>query len=209
MKTSGAMGKLFVLFEWITRLAYVNVLWIGFSLIGILIVGFFPATSAMFAMTRNWITGEKDLPVFQTFWKRYKTDFWKANGIGWLMFAIGVILYLDYLYFTTSGSTLFFLLKSFSIMLAFVFILISVMLFPVFVHYNLTVLHLFRNALFISMLHPLKSVLLIFGIATIGYIFLLVPSLIPFFSGSVIALYVTWLTQSMFSKIDQRQGKAE
>jgi uncharacterized membrane protein YesL len=204
MKTSGVSGKLFVIFEWITRLAYINVLWIGFSFLGILVFGLFPATFAMFAATRDWIKEDSDTPVFSAFWKRYKGDFWKANGIGWLMTGLGIVLYLDYLYFSSSATTLLFLLKSFTMMLVFVYVLIFTMLFPVFVHYKVSIKNLFKNALFIPMLHPVKSIVMILGAATIGYTILIFPSLIPFFGGSLTTLYITWIAQTMFLKIDEK-----
>lgn len=57
---------------WITRFAYLNLLWIAFSLVGLGVVGFFPATAAMFAVVRKWVHGEKDIPVFQVFGKTIK-----------------------------------------------------------------------------------------------------------------------------------------
>lgn len=205
MKGTGMKGKLFILFEWITRLAYVNLLWIGLSLLGGLVLGIFPATSAMFALVRRWVRGDDDFSVFPLFWRTFKSDFWKANKIGWIVASLGIVLYLDYLFFSSSGSTFFFLLKSFTIMLIFVYVLIVVMIFPVFVHYKLTIFHLFRNTIFISMLHPFKSLIAIIGSGIICLIMFLMPTLIPFFGGSLIALLLTWITQSMFLKIDQRQ----
>ncbi|MGP4078777.1 YesL family protein [Pseudalkalibacillus sp. R45] len=205
MKGTGFKGKLFVLFEWITRIAYVNVLWIGFSLLGVMLFGLFPATSAMFTVIRRWVRGEDDFSVFRLFWSTYKSDFGKSNAFGWIMAGLGIVLYLDYLFFSSSGSTLFFLLKSFTIMLLFVYVLILALIFPVFVHYKLTLFHLFRNTIFIAMLHPFKSLVAILGVLFISFIMFLIPTLIPFFGGSVVALYVTWIAQKMLLKIDEKQ----
>ncbi|WP_408007660.1 YesL family protein [Pseudalkalibacillus sp. A8] len=205
LKGTNFKGKLFVLFEWITRMAYVNVLWIVFTVLGLVILGLFPATSAMFVLIRRWVRGEDDFSVFSLFWKTYKNDFWKANAFGWIMAGLGIILYLDYIFFSSSDTTLFFLLKSFTIMLLFVYGLILVMIFPVFAHYKLTLIHLFRNTIFIAMLHPLKSLTAISGITFIGFVMFLLPTLFPFFGGSLSALFLTWVAQMMFRKIDERQ----
>ncbi|WP_349408491.1 YesL family protein [Pseudalkalibacillus sp. SCS-8] len=208
MEVKGFKGKLFVLFDWITRLAYVNVLWIGCSLLGLLIAGFFPATSAMYALIRRWVRGNADFSVHRLFWQTFKEDFKRANAFGWVLTLIGIVLYVDYLYFTSSSSTIFFLLKSFTIMLLFVYVLMAVMIFPVFVHYKLTLVQLFRNTIFIAMLHPFKSFAAILGVGAISLVMYLMPTLIPFFGGSLIALYVTWISQPMFRKIDERQQDA-
>ncbi len=52
---------------WVTKFAYLNLLWIAFSLLGLGLFGLFPATAAMFAVVRKWINGEKDIPVFHVF----------------------------------------------------------------------------------------------------------------------------------------------
>ncbi len=64
---------------WIMRMAYVNLLWVAFSLLGLGIFGFFPATAAMFVVIRKWLSSEQDIPVFKTFWNAFKTEFIKIN----------------------------------------------------------------------------------------------------------------------------------
>ncbi|WP_084028990.1 YesL family protein [Bacillus sp. J33] len=63
------------------RLVYLNLLWIAFSLLGIVLFGFFPATAAMFSVVRKWIMGETDVRVFKEFWQTYRKEFWKANRL--------------------------------------------------------------------------------------------------------------------------------
>ncbi|WP_421102885.1 DUF624 domain-containing protein [Sporosarcina psychrophila] len=56
-------GFTYNVFEWITRLAYIYLLWILFSLAGGMISGFFPATIAMFAISREWLKGISEIPI--------------------------------------------------------------------------------------------------------------------------------------------------
>ncbi|MFC4402738.1 YesL family protein [Gracilibacillus xinjiangensis] len=72
---------LFTAAEWISRFAYVNLLWIGFSLLGLVVFGFFPATAAMFALVRQWIMGNIDKPVFSSIWVTIKKNFSKAISL--------------------------------------------------------------------------------------------------------------------------------
>ena len=64
-------GFIYNVLEWITRFAYLNLLWILFSLAGGVIFGFFPATIAMFAIAREWLKGNRNTN-FNTFWKHYR-----------------------------------------------------------------------------------------------------------------------------------------
>ena len=52
---------------WVMRLAYLNVLWILFSLAGLVVFGLMPATAAMFTVAREWAKGNTDAPVFSVF----------------------------------------------------------------------------------------------------------------------------------------------
>ncbi|MEC0304686.1 DUF624 domain-containing protein, partial [Terribacillus saccharophilus] len=57
-------SSLYQLFEWITRFAYLNVLWILFTIAGGFIFGFFPSTIAMFTIIRDWLKGESGSALF-------------------------------------------------------------------------------------------------------------------------------------------------
>ena len=82
MAIDGFLRKIYDISAWITRLMYVNLLWILFMLAGLIVMGVFPSTTAMFSVTRKWILGETDTPVFHTFWKAYKQNFLQSNLVG-------------------------------------------------------------------------------------------------------------------------------
>lgn len=64
---TGTVGGIYHISNWIMRLAYVNFLWILFTLAGFIVFGFFPATIATFAVVRKWIFDTTDIPIFTTF----------------------------------------------------------------------------------------------------------------------------------------------
>ena len=80
--------------NWFVRLAYINILWILFSLAGLIIFGFFPATVAMLATLRQYLQ-KNDPPVFKTFWNYYKTEFFASNKLGAISVVIGFILFIN------------------------------------------------------------------------------------------------------------------
>ena len=69
-------------FEWVTKLALLNLLWLLFSLVGGILLGIFPSTLAMFAVIRQWLQGDTQLSIRKSFWRYYKADFWKGNALG-------------------------------------------------------------------------------------------------------------------------------
>ncbi|WP_045514978.1 DUF624 domain-containing protein [Neobacillus niacini] len=61
MESTDWMGKLLGICQWITRLAYINLLWLFFMSVGLFVFGAAPSTAAMFTIMRKWIKGETDL----------------------------------------------------------------------------------------------------------------------------------------------------
>jgi hypothetical protein len=77
-RKSSLIEVIYRLSNLILRLVYINFLWILFSLLGLLIAGFFPSTVAMFTVVRIWVLGETDAAIFNMFWKTLNISFLKA-----------------------------------------------------------------------------------------------------------------------------------
>lgn len=188
---------------WITRLAYLNVLWLTFTIMGLGLFGIMPATVAMFSVIRKWNMGEEDIPVFKTFWKSYREDFLKANGIGIIFFLIGYLLVIqfNYLFFQPS---IIYKTASFSIVALFIlYAIVMTYFFPIFVHFNLKVIDYLKWPFIIGFIHPILTIVMICGIGIMIYIvFLTIPALLFFFGGSVIAYILMLGVSQTFSKYE-------
>ncbi|AST95264.1 hypothetical protein CHH78_00690 [Shouchella clausii] len=97
MDEKGLRGYALRLCDWLVRLAALNCLWLVFSLLGGVIVGFFPAMYAMFAVMKRWCLKEGNVPLVRTFFQEWKSAFWRANIVGFTVALVGAILVVDYL----------------------------------------------------------------------------------------------------------------
>ena len=88
-------GALYRIMVWITRLAYLHLLWILFTLAGAVIFGLFPSTTAMFAIVRDWLNGKTDRNLFSIFWIYFKAEFWKSNRLGLVVIGLLLLISLD------------------------------------------------------------------------------------------------------------------
>src|SRR5699024_10685272 len=95
---------------WVTRLAYVNFLWVTFIILGLGIFGLMPATTAMFGVVRKWEMKE-EIKVFPTFWKLYKQEFVKANVMGVILFLIGYLLVMEFQILRTQDSIIYYIVS--------------------------------------------------------------------------------------------------
>src|SRR5690625_78727 len=140
---------------WITRFAYLNLLWILFTLLGFIVFGFMPATAAMFAVVRKWNMGEDDIPIFKTFWKAYREDFLKTNGLGLILFFIGYILIMEFKILRLQESVIYFIV-SFSVLA--ILILYAIVLsyfFSIYVLFNLNIFYFLIYLFIICIVHSL------------------------------------------------------
>src|SRR5690625_3037055 len=103
---------------WVVRLVYVNILRLLFTLIGLGVPGLMPATAGMFAIVRKWIRGEDDLAIFKTSKDSSRTEFLKANILGYILAVVGYFLYLD-IQFMSIPEGLFFKFFTYIIMVVF------------------------------------------------------------------------------------------
>jgi uncharacterized membrane protein YesL len=202
-------NKLYQLCEWILRLAYLNLLWVLFTLAGFILFGLFPATTAAFAVTRKWVNGEQDSSVFRTFVSSFKMEFWKSQVLGYLFVSTGIVLYLYVVFFNSQSSIIFTGLKTFTILISVVYVMTLVFIFPVFVHYKMSFYEYIKNTLFVTMLNPIASIFSLSGLLLMVVIMGKFPGLIPFFSISGPVLWITINTQRSFKKIEAKRMNVE
>ncbi|RKQ32490.1 YesL family protein [Oceanobacillus halophilus] len=198
-------SAIYNILEWITKFAYVNLLWVIFTLLGGVILGFYPSTIAMFAMVRDWLRGTTDLPVLKTFWKYYKRDFLKSNLLGLFLNIILAFIAIDIYYIQINMNEqltwTYIPLFAFMLMVA----LFLFYLFPSYAHFDLKVGPLMKNAFLIMLISPIQSFLIIISLVSVVFIMRAIPALFFIFGGTTYAFITTWLALHAFNKVEQRQ----
>jgi uncharacterized membrane protein YesL len=204
MDTSGFLGGFNKLLEWISRLAYLNLLWISFSLLGLIIFGFFPATVAMFAVVRKWMLGNDELSIFKTFWTSYKREFIKSNLLGLIIIALGLILYIDYHFIINSPSGFVSILYVPFFIITFIFTSMLFYIIPIFVHYDMKICQVIKSSFFVMIMNPLSTFYMLIG--TFGILFVLsyAPPICLLYSGNLLALFIMKPATNAFEKINQK-----
>ncbi|MBB5326353.1 putative membrane protein YesL [Anoxybacillus tepidamans] len=200
-------GKLYRVCEWITKLAYINILWVLFTLVGAVIFGIAPAAVALFTIVRKWLVfHDNDVPVFKTFFQTYKKEFWRANCFGIVFIAVAYILYIDVLYLAHVPSS-FRLLFSIVLFIIFIFYIVTLLyIFPIYVHYKLNFWQYMKYALLIGMANPLMTLIMLMSAGVLFVVFMYIPGLIPFFSISLFSLVVMGSALRAFRKVEEKQA---
>ncbi len=233
MEMRGMMGGFYRLSEWIMRLSVTNVLWLLTSfpfwlmmlsllnaqnpdqlkqiiiLLAILApFTLFPATSAMFSVARKWVLGDTDVPLLKTFFRSYKHNFKQAmiGGIFYaLLFAILIIDYQVYL----KQMTGFQLIAYLFIALMFMLLISLLHFFSLLSHFHMKTIQLLKNALILTIGRPIRSIIMAIGAAAVLFISTRFTFLIPFFFGSIIAVYTFYNFNLVIQKMMLLKEAAE
>ncbi|WP_112180626.1 YesL family protein [Paraliobacillus zengyii] len=218
------MSGLFRITEWIMRFSVVNLLWLAFNLpivlllvsaiytegafpyffyIPIIILApflFFPATTAMFAMVRDWIMEQEQKSLISSYWKYYQTNYKNSLISGLVLTLIWTVLIVDFYFFQQTNVILFFTFILFGIVL-YVYTLIF---FAVLVHYDIALKAVFKNSFLLTLGSPilflavLVTSVIILYVSINGLLFLFL-----FFTGSLIA----FITFSAFYRLYMNLSK--
>ncbi len=191
----------------ILQMAWLNFLWFLFTLLGLIIGGVFPATTSAISVARIWIRDGMADSTYQTFKETYQKEFKKSNLIGFCLISIIVLLALNYYALLEFGEQLpiFIVFAYYFILIMFSFLL--VWLFPLLSHYDAKVIQYFKNAFIIGLIKFPITIAIMASVFLIVYVSLAFPSLILFFSISLIVLAIAFLTDRVFKEIDNHATK--
>lgn len=193
--------------EWIVKLAYLNILWILFSLIGLGIFGIGPATVSLFTIVRKIYRDETDISIWKEFNHTYRSNFWRGNGLMLVLIPIYVFIYMDYAIIRMFSES--FLIDNIVfpavIVLSILILVLTCYLFAVFVHFELSFWGDFKYAVLISIVFPLHTIMMVLGLFIFSIMVFLFPALSIFYLISVPALIIQMCGLKAFEKLPKQE----
>jgi uncharacterized membrane protein YesL len=205
MQSNGYVGGFYLLCTWVSKLAYLNVLWILFSLFGVIFLGLFPSTVALFVVAREWINRNSDTPIFSTFWRTFKTEFIKSNLLGGILFVIGFILFVDMQFFFNNNTGVWMIINTITVMTCICYILMILYILPIYVHFDLSIIKIIQNS-FLYMIGNIKvTIMMILVAITLSLSALYIPRAIFVFGGSIYAIGFMWFAKKAFRSVQQKK----
>ncbi|WP_226642942.1 YesL family protein [Mesobacillus subterraneus] len=202
-------NRAFAATEWITKFAYINLLWIGFSLAGLIVLGYFPATIAMFTIIRKWLKGETEIPIFRTFWTTWKSEFFRSNGLGLLVATVVALIVFNLVFVERSGDGFTSVIQIPIYLFMFAAIMTILYLFPVYVHFELKWFQIIKNSFLMMLISPIENIVMIAGIVAVLFVVKFIPALGFFFGGSLIAAIIMSAAYLVFGKMDRKRRVTE
>ena len=137
------MSKTVKFTDWLYEILTLHFRWVVYLFKGFIVLGFFPATSAVFAVVRDRILNKDIASLPQAFKQYYHENFRTANILGWLFtFITGIVILNLFLipYYPEAVHLLMYAIIAFT---SFILIISWIYLFPTIVHFQLPIKELF------------------------------------------------------------------
>jgi len=207
---NGWKGKLYWFVEFVTMLAVLQLMWIGLTLLGLIIFGVSPATVGLFSIMRKRLHGQDDLKtLIKNYWKIYKEEFINSNKIGVILIGIGYFLIINLKIVLNMSGSYSILMLTLIVMITILYAVMVMNIFQVFAHYDLPFSRYFSTSLLLSISFPLQMLGSIIGLYVLYRIFLFIPGLLPFFGISVTILFLTWMSSQIFKLKGESDGSIQ
>lgn len=185
--------KFFAITERISNLFFLNLLWIITCLP---IITIFPSTVAMFGVFREWVT-KKETSIFRLFHQKFKENFKQSMVLESAWFIYGGIAYANLSILDEFNGMVRTAALAIVITIGFLLVQISLYMFTLMVHYDLSIQALWKNAFLLSFKYFPTTLLaiIVIGVMTI------ITYLFPIFLAIVFSVTAYLLFLIYFRKI--------
>ncbi|WP_449538882.1 YesL family protein [Ferdinandcohnia sp. Marseille-Q9671] len=176
-----------------------NLLWVIAS---IPLLTIFPATAAMFGVIRKRQLQKDSKGIFLDFLMMFKENFKQSSILSIIWAVVALFLYMDYMLIDPQGSVVELVLYIFLISAVILFSAITILVFPVMVHFTVTWKGVIRNSFFFSLMKPIVSIVLLVSLVVgLGSTYYYPISI--FIVPSVIVSIVYSFSQKLFDLVQE------
>ncbi|WP_318616423.1 YesL family protein [Sporosarcina sp. YIM B06819] len=197
-------GSWMTVLEWIWRVVAINFCWIGFTILGLGIFGFFPASVALFTIVRKWLNKDTDAPLLKTFSRVYFKEWKRTNGIALVYYALGIFLFIDIrivMELMTGMFSIFLLVFLYGVS---ILLVLSVgYFFALYAHYELSTKDYIRQSFFHAATNISSTIMIGAGLFMVGFLLFKFPGLLLFISGVAPAYFVMVVCMNRFQKLEK------
>lgn len=196
------IGGIYKALEWLMWMMYLNLLWIIGSLVGLIIIGVFPATIALVTVMREWLAKEEEVRFTKTFITTYKREFLRSNGVGLILTAILYLLYLNFQFVLNMQGSFQTLMQIGLMIVGILFVILSLYIFPTYAHFDISFRDYFKHAFLLGVFSPLMTLIMIGLLVLFQFILRWIPGLIPVIGVSVTFFIITSISLIAFERFE-------
>ncbi|GAE32724.1 YesL family protein [Alkalihalobacillus hemicellulosilyticus] len=193
-------SMIFKIANLIYTFTYLNILWFLFFLLGFGILGFMPATLALFSSIRGWLKEGNEVTMKKYFYY-FKTNFFKTNVLGIIFFIVFYIIYANiefvpYFYPNEIHLYLYIIIGSVGV----IAVLTFVNLFSIMAHFHYCTFQYVKVAIGFVFYKPFQSLLQLIWIGAYFGMAIFFPTFFIVVGVSVISYVLMATNYSLFNR---------
>ncbi|MBP2435737.1 YesL family protein [Microbacterium amylolyticum] len=197
--TAGWAEKTMAMLDVVIRLVAVNLLFIGGVLLGLVVAGIMPATTAACAVV---VRSGRDHGVFHTFTSVYRREFVRANVTGLPLGIAAVLVAFNAVTIPGIVGPIGAALLVFTIAAALVTIAVFAIVVTLLVRYDDRPMAVLRYGLLLALTSPLMSVAIVATVVAAAAIGMIAPVLLPLVGLSVPLMFACRVVDARLARID-------
>jgi uncharacterized membrane protein YesL len=151
--------------------SFLSVLWLAAC---VPVVTIFPATAAMFGVTREWAKGRRP-ETFRFFVSSFKAHFRQSLWIGLVWTVLGIAVALNLYWIGNMSGAPRLLSYAATLLVGLAYALTTIYLFPTMVSYEIGWLKVLRNSLLLAIGQPGKTLLCLSILISTALVFVVLP----------------------------------
>lgn len=201
--------KIIRITEEVTDFILLNIMWFACCALGGVVFGWAPSTAALLAVVRNKIMKKEHYGVVRSFWKTYKKEFIRSNKLGSISMLLLIIVSINKMNFEAQPEQVFTILTTVSIIAKVIICAMSLFMFPLYVHYNMTLKEYFIRSINLPFMRPFLTICIALWTFLIYTIIKMVPGLIAVFGVSVYFYGIMAINYQFFMRNELRLSVVE
>src|SRR5699024_5476932 len=103
-------------------------------------------------------------------WLIYKREFWKSNLIGIILLVIGGLLYVNLSIAEVIQVNLIHYSYYLILLVTILFFCACLYVFPVYLHYNVSIVQIFKNSILLVFFQPLNTIFMIVSVVLLYHL---------------------------------------
>lgn len=203
----GSLDMIMKGLDWLTTLAYLNLLWLGATLMGLVFFGAGPATFAVHSLVKTKLKQGDLSHIFPKFKEAFKQHFKDGNIYFGLVTAASVFIYVDARVIQALPQNAFiqFVVLPALIILSALVIIVATFTLGIYFEFNDTLLKSVKDAFWLSLISPVAGIFIVHAFLIGFLIYAYIPALMLFYSLSFYAFVTQWIMSKTFKRIKKKK----
>ena len=184
-----------------------NILWMVCTLLGGIVLGWAPSTVALLTILRDKIMKKENGSITKKFWKIYREEFKRINIIAIVIMILSFMVYVNRSNFQVQSGAFYYGMYILSTFGKWAIIAMTLILFPIYVNYNMSIKEYFIKSISIIIMRPLVLICIALWSWVAYSAFIMLPGVLPVLGIALFGYGIMAVSYQFFRRNEERLKK--